>query len=199
MSPYVVVAVVSHVQKDGTEEPIAYASHTLSSVERKHSQLDKEALVIVFSVKQFHHYLFGKSFFIASDHKPLQNLLSKSHSVPTMESGRLHTLTLSSCHYTITYRLGENLVNAYVLSRLPLPEAPDSIHVTLPGDVICLLQMLQSSPITAGQIKCWTDPDPILSRVQTMVFKGWIEAVGDELRPYQQHKDKLSIYWMDVY
>ena len=155
--------------------------------------MDKEALAIIFGVKRFHHYLYGRSFSIASDHKPLQHLLSEARSVPTMASARLQrwALILSAYHYTITYRPGEKLANADVLSRLPLHEAPESISP--PGDVICLLQTLQSSPITAGQIKCWTDRDPVLSRVRTMVSKGWIEAVGDELRPYQQHKDELSV------
>ena len=66
-------------------------------------------------------------------------------------------------------------------------------NVSLTPTVICLLQMLQSSLITAGQIKCWIDQDPILPRVLTLVSKGWIEVVEDKLRPYQQHKDKTSI------
>ena len=40
--------VLSHILDDGTERSIAYASHSLSPAEKGYSQLDKEALAIVF-------------------------------------------------------------------------------------------------------------------------------------------------------
>ena len=40
--------------QDGKEQPIAFASHSLSMTERKYAQLDKEGLAIVFGVKKFH-------------------------------------------------------------------------------------------------------------------------------------------------
>ena len=46
-SPYGVGAVLSHVVDGNKEKPIAYASRSLSTAERKYSQLDKEALAIV--------------------------------------------------------------------------------------------------------------------------------------------------------
>ena len=52
---------LSHVMKDKSERPIAYASRTLTVAENDYSQLDKEAIAIVFGVKIFHSYLYGCS------------------------------------------------------------------------------------------------------------------------------------------
>ena len=49
--PYGVGAVLSHVYADQLDKPIAYASRSLNTVERKYSQLDKEALEILFGVR----------------------------------------------------------------------------------------------------------------------------------------------------
>lgn len=54
---------LSHHWPDGSERPIAYASHSLSDVERNYSKLEKEALAIVFGVKHFHVYIPVLAFF----------------------------------------------------------------------------------------------------------------------------------------
>ena len=53
-SSYGIGAVLSHVMSGGEERPVAFASRTLSTSEKKYAQLEKEALSIIYGVKKFH-------------------------------------------------------------------------------------------------------------------------------------------------
>ena len=62
---------IAHVLPDGTERPVAFASRTLTSSEKNYAQVEKEALSLIFGVKRFHSYLYGRSFTIVLTTSPL--------------------------------------------------------------------------------------------------------------------------------
>lgn len=70
-SPVGVTAVLAHSAVDGKEQPMAYASGTLSASERNYVQIDKEGFAVVLGVKTFHEYLAGREFTVITDRKPL--------------------------------------------------------------------------------------------------------------------------------
>ena len=117
-SPYGVGAVLSQKGPDGLEHPIVCTSRSLAPAERKYSQLDKEGLTIVYGVRKYYQYLFGRQFTIRSDHKPLQHIFGESHPIPQMASARLQrwALTLGAYDYKISYRPGKDHANADMLS-----------------------------------------------------------------------------------
>jgi len=60
-----------HKNDDNQEYVVAYASQTLSKVERKYSMTCKELLAVVHFLHHFRPYLLGRHFVLQTDHKSL--------------------------------------------------------------------------------------------------------------------------------
>ena len=55
-------AVLFHRYADGRERPIANITKTLPDTQHRYSQIQKEALAIIFALKKFHQFLYGRRF-----------------------------------------------------------------------------------------------------------------------------------------
>ena len=192
-SAYGVGAVISHVLADSSERPIAFASRTLNSSEMNYSQLQKEALAIIFGVKKFHQYLYGCKFTLETDHQPLVTIFGPRTGVPTLAAARLQrwAIILSAYQYEIKYRNTNQHLNADALSRLPLKSVSPSV-----GEEAEVFQLsyFDELPVTAKQISEATSHDPILSTVLEFTLTGRPNVVQDEsLKPFFIRRTELSV------
>ena len=106
------------MQSDGQEtRPVAYASRSLSDVERRYSQTEREALAVVWGCEKFHLYLYGTTFKLFTDHKPLEFIYSpKGKPPPRIERW---VLRLQPYRFKVVHMPGKTNP-ADVLSRLPI-------------------------------------------------------------------------------
>ena len=73
---------LSHVTDDGEEHPNPFVSRTLTESDRNYSQIEKEALAIIFGVQKFHKYL-------STNHEPLVTILGPKTAMPTLAAARM--------------------------------------------------------------------------------------------------------------
>uniref|UniRef100_A0A8C9V4K9 Reverse transcriptase/retrotransposon-derived protein RNase H-like domain-containing protein n=1 Tax=Scleropages formosus TaxID=113540 RepID=A0A8C9V4K9_SCLFO len=57
--------------------PVAFASKTLTPTQANCSNIEREMLALVHGIERFHAYLYGRHFYINTDHKPLEMICKK--------------------------------------------------------------------------------------------------------------------------
>ena len=193
-SSYGLGCVLSHVMPNGEEKPIAFASRTLNKAEKKYSQIDKEALAIVWAVKKNNLYLYGKKFTLITDHKPLTTIFSPEKGISTTTAARLqrYALFLAGYSYDIKYKNTKSHGNCDSLSRLPLKIADDSYRAD--ATELFYMSHFEKLPVTVEEIRRATDHDRVLSRVKDSIRRGWSNNTDNILDPYFSRRDELSLH-----
>ena len=79
-----------------------------------------------------------------------------------MASSRMQrwSLTLLAYEYELVYRPGLQNGNEDALSRLSLQDAQETTPG--PGDIVHLLETINSSPVDASKVKLWAARDPVI-------------------------------------
>ena len=100
--------------QDGEERPIAFASKSLSSSQTNYCTTMRELLAVVYFVKYWHHYLWGKKFVLRTDHSSLTWLVNFKE--PQAMLARWLS-ALGNYTFDIVHRKGNLHSNADGLSR----------------------------------------------------------------------------------
>ena len=192
-SAYGIGAVISHVMPNGEERPIAFSSRTLQASEQNYAQLEKEALALIFGIKKFHQYLYGRKFTLITDHKPLLAILGPKKGIPSLAAARLQrwAILLSAYNYKLEFKPTGLHGNADGLSRLPVPST--SRLGDAPEATIHNIRQLEALPLTAKAIKNATRTDIVLSKVLQYTQQGWPAEVSETIQPYAARKSEITI------
>lgn len=114
-SPTAVGAVLCQTQ-EGVPRVVAYGHRSLTPIERRYSQTEREALGLVWACEHFRLYLLGTEFELVTDHRPLEFIFNRANSKPSPRIERW-ALRLMAFSYHVVYVCGEKNI-ADPLSRL---------------------------------------------------------------------------------
>ena len=132
---------------------MAYASRAMSETEQRYSQIEKEALAIVWACEKFSDYIVGKLVQLETDHKPLVPLLSTTHLDRIPPRVLRFWLRLTRFDYSIEHVPSKFLYTADALSRAPnTSEEPAQEY---PDTEFLVQALVAYLPANADRLECY--------------------------------------------
>ena len=185
-------------------KPVAFGSKSLTETQSRYSNIEREMLAIVLGCERHHTLLYGKSFTVITDHKPLVTICNKPiHSAPARLQRML--LRVQGYNFNIVYRPGSQMILADALSRLPNSDHCRDIdldtrvdNIDFDNDTIELrnIGLINFSDGKQSQIVSETSHDSVLNALKEYVYNGWPDNTKElptELRVYWPYRDELAI------
>ena len=119
-SSYGMGAVLMHEMPDGTIRPIMHAASSFTKAEKNYPQVQREALALMFALRKFHRYIYGRKFELQTDHQPLLAIFGSKKGIPVYTASRLqrYALVLLTYNFTIKYIDTKSFAYADFISRL---------------------------------------------------------------------------------
>ncbi|XP_055634261.1 uncharacterized protein K02A2.6-like [Toxorhynchites rutilus septentrionalis] len=174
-------AVILHRFPNGIIKAVSHASRSLTVAEQNYSQIEKEALALVFPCTKFHRLLWGRRFTFQTDHQPLLRIFGSKKGIPVHTANRLQrwALTLLGYDFNIEYVSTRDFGYADVLSRLisnhPKPDEEAVIAMVRVEDDVssCFHDSIQDLPVTHESLKFATKKDTVLQKAISYAQGSW--------------------------
>lgn len=154
--------------------PVAYASRALASAESRYAQIEKALLASLYACERFHQYVYGQTFEVETDHKPLVSIMNKPlNDCPVWIQRMLIRLQKYDVHMIHTQ--GKYMYTADTSSRaVDKEECADrekSVEIQAYVDMVVM-----SLPVTEDrteQIQRETIADETMKELKSTILKGW--------------------------
>ena len=145
---------------------------------------------MVYGCEKFHLYLYGRSFVVKTDHRPLEQIHKKNLMQAPPRLQRM-LLRLQPYDCVIKYLPGREMVTADALSRLsPLDEFEVS-------DMnVKVHHLIRITPAKMEEFKEETAKDETLQHLSRQVIQGWPDSgkkIVPALKPYWPLRDDISV------
>ena len=186
-------AVLTQIQADGQERPVAYWSRSFTDAEVKYSVSEKEALSAVNATEHWRVYLWGRHFILRTDHSALTTLLSPQSANRAGARIARWQSRLMSYSYTVQYRPGHSIPVADTLSRLPLPDT--TAAETDSDDVVALVTDAAADVLAEEDIRAASAADPVMETLRSTICTGWPDTArkcAPDLRDYFAVRHELQ-------
>ena len=157
----------------------------LTPAERNYSQIEKEALTLVYAFTKFHRYLLGHKFTLLTDHKPLVAIFGSKAGISIYTASRLQrwALTLANYDFTIRHVNTASTGQADMLSRLISNQPKDDEQVVANTDVEDTIQFLyyaeteHTLPVGVREIAEAQSKDEVFNQVKFHIANGWPKKI----------------------
>lgn len=184
----------STLLQDG--RPITYASKSLTASQKNYAMIELECLGILFGLKRFHQYVYGRKVIVETDHLPLISIFKKPlHRAPA----RLQRMLLQMQPYDIEvkYRPGKEIPVPDTLSRHPISDTGPSLSDEADIQVNMVMTSLPVSDRKMHEIKVQTDQDEQLSVLKQVILSGWPnnkKECQSLVTDFWNYRDELTVH-----
>ena len=157
------------IERETDRRVVSYASRTLSEAEKRYSQIEKEALSLVYAADKFTNFITEIDIKMETDHKPLLEILQTKpidDLTPRLQRMRIRLMRFN---YTIVYVPGKSLILVDALSRNPLSRkesSTDEFERETYKYVRLVFQAIPASPTMLHRIKTAQKSDLICQKLK---------------------------------
>ena len=173
--------------------PVIYVSRKLTPLEQNYSNIEREALKIVFVVTRFKQFLIRRQFNLQTDHKPLKYLFAPDEEIPKTASSRITRwpIVLMGCDYELKYTQGEQIPHADALSTMDFDEDESD------NDRMCFainnIYFGQSDLVNQVEIKTELGTNRFFQDIMKRNKSGHWKQFSEAEREFEKQKIALTI------